>query len=170
MMLVDCRTLGRLRYMTTKEIVAGFFATPTVGRRRIRRLSGLDLIASHRKGVPDELQYFAWRLTPRGLAVVAEGFPGRALPKNGLAERVAEGSLRNIEHRQQLSRQLAARGHHAGRPRAFLATRRRVRLDRRGGGEERGSGSRAAREPGTAAAARWARRGGEGTWRCPRDP
>src|SRR5215470_9586912 len=33
------RTLARLRYMTTKEIVAGFFATPTVGRRRIRRLS-----------------------------------------------------------------------------------------------------------------------------------
>ncbi len=59
MMLVDClqrrdleilRTLARLRYMTTKEIVTGFFATPTVGRRRIRRLSGLDLIASHREG------------------------------------------------------------------------------------------------------------------------
>src|SRR5262249_40860207 len=97
------RTLARLRYMTTKEIVAGFFATPTVGRRRIRRLSGLDLVATHRKGVSPELQYYAWRLTPRGLDVVAEAFPDEPLPA-GLAERLAEGSLRNIEHRQQLSR------------------------------------------------------------------
>ena len=43
------RTLGRTRYLTTKEIVAGFFATPQVGRRRVRRLSALDLIAAHRK-------------------------------------------------------------------------------------------------------------------------
>src|SRR5262245_47904590 len=97
------RTLARLRNMTTKEIVAGFFATPTVGRRRIRRLSGLDLVASHRKGVPDDLQYYAWRLTPRGLDVVAEAFPDEPFP-DGLAERLADGSLRNIEHRQQLSR------------------------------------------------------------------
>lgn len=112
MMLLDClqrrdleilRTLARLRYMTTREIVTGFFATPTVGRRRIRRLSGLDLIASHQKGVPEALQYHAWRLTPRGLDVVAEAFPDEPFP-DGLVERLAEGSLRNIEHRQQLSR------------------------------------------------------------------
>ena len=111
-MLVDClqrrdleilRTLARLRYMTTKEIVAGFFATPTVGRRRIRRLSSLDLIASHRKGGSDALQCYAWRVTSRGLDVVAEGFPDEPFP-DGLVERLAEGSLRNIEHRQQLSR------------------------------------------------------------------
>src|SRR5258708_5564236 len=112
MMLVDClqrrdleilRTLARLRYMTTKEIVAGFFATPTVGRRRIRRLSGLDLIASHRKGASDAQQCYAWRLTARGLDVVAGAFPDEPIP-DGLAQRLAAGNLRNIEHRQEVSR------------------------------------------------------------------
>jgi hypothetical protein len=97
------RTLGRLRYMTTKEVVAGFFAHPQVGRRRVRRLSGLDLIASHRKGLPEAFPYFAWRLTARGLDVVAKAFPDEPFP-DGLAEHLADGSLRNIEHRQELSR------------------------------------------------------------------
>src|SRR5262249_51237980 len=77
--------------------------TPSAGRRRLRRLSGLDLIATHRKGVPERLPYYAWRLTSRGLDVVAEAFPDELLP-DGLAERLAEGSLHNLDHRGALTR------------------------------------------------------------------
>jgi hypothetical protein len=52
---------------------------------------------------------------------------------------------------------------------ARVATRR-ARPGRRAGDEKRDSGNRAARERGTAAAARSARRDGAGTWRCHRDP
>jgi hypothetical protein len=97
------RTIGRLRYVATQEIVATFFATPSAGRRRLRRLSGLDLIATHRKGVPERLPYYAWRLTSRGLDVVAEAFPDELFP-DGLAERLADGSLHNLDHRGALTR------------------------------------------------------------------
>ncbi len=97
------RTICRLRYVTTQQIVTTFFATPSVGRRRLRRLSGLDLIATHRKGVPEQLPYYAWRLTPRGLDAVAEAFPDEVLP-DGLGERLAEGNLYHIDHRAALTR------------------------------------------------------------------
>jgi len=80
------RTIGRLRYVATQEIVATL-------------LSGLDLIATHRKGVPERLPYYAWRLTSRGLDVVAEAFPDELFP-DGLAERLADGSLHNLDHRE----------------------------------------------------------------------
>lgn len=97
------RTIGRLRYVTTQEIVTTFFATPHLGRRRLRRLSGLDLIATHRKGVPERLPLYAWRLTSRGLEVVAEAFPDEVFP-DGLAERLGDGSLTNLDHRGALAR------------------------------------------------------------------
>jgi hypothetical protein len=89
--------------VTTNEIVVTFFATPHLGRRRLRRLSGLDLIATHRKGVPDRLPHYAWRLTSRGLDVVAEAFPDEPFP-DGLAERLADASLRNLDHHAAVSR------------------------------------------------------------------
>ena len=97
------RTLVRLRYMTTQDIVAGFFTNPWVGRRRLQKLSGLDLIASHRKGVPDVLRYYAWRLTTRGVDAVAEAFPDEPIPEE-LSERLADGSLYNADHRAALTR------------------------------------------------------------------
>lgn len=97
------RTICRLRYVTTQQIVATFFATPSVGRRRLRRLSGLDLITTHRKGVPEQLPYYAWRLTPRGLDAVAEAFPDEPIP-DGLGERLADGSLYHLDHRAALTR------------------------------------------------------------------
>jgi hypothetical protein len=96
------RTVGRLRYVTTREIAATFFATADLGRRRLRHLSQLDLIATHRKGVPDRLSFQAWRLTTRGLDVVAEAFPEEPFP-DGLVERLADGSLYNLEHRGALN-------------------------------------------------------------------
>jgi hypothetical protein len=97
------RTICRLRYVTTQEIIATFFSTPSVGRRRLRRLSGLDLITPHRKGVPAVLPYYAWRLTSRGLDAVAAGFPDEPIP-DGLAERLADASLHNLDHRAALTR------------------------------------------------------------------
>jgi hypothetical protein len=97
------RTIGRLRYVTTREIAAAFFATPSLGRRRLRHLSELDLIATHRKGVPERLPHHAWRLTSRGLDLVAEAFPDEPFP-DGLAERVANGSLYDLDHRGAVNR------------------------------------------------------------------
>jgi hypothetical protein len=70
--------------------------------RRLRRLAGLDLIAMHRKGVPGRLPYYAWRLTTRGFDVVAEAFPEEPYP-DGLAERLADGSLHILDHRGALT-------------------------------------------------------------------
>jgi hypothetical protein len=97
------RTIGRLRYVTTQDIVATFFATAHLGRRRLRHLSGLDLIATHRKGVPVRLPLYAWRLTARGLDAVSEAFPDELFP-DGLAEHLADGNLHNLDHRDALSR------------------------------------------------------------------
>jgi hypothetical protein len=97
------RTIGRLRYVATHEIVSTFFATAHQGRKRLRHLSGLDLIATHRKGVPDRLPYYAWRLTARGLEVLADVFPDELFP-DGLAERLADGSLHHLDHRGALTR------------------------------------------------------------------
>jgi hypothetical protein len=97
------RTIGRLRYVTTQDIVATYFATPNLGRRRLRRLSGLGMIATHRRGVPDRLPYYAWRLTSRGLDAMIEAFPDEPC-EDGLAERLAVGSLQNLDHRDALAR------------------------------------------------------------------
>lgn len=97
------RTLVRLRYVATRELLTTFFASPWVERRRLRRLSALDLITPHRKGIEERQPQFAWRLTPRGLEAVAEAFPDEPIP-DGLAERLADGSLYNIAHRAGLTR------------------------------------------------------------------
>lgn len=97
------RTLLRLRYVTTRELVTGFFSTSSVGRRRIRRIAEMDLIGTHRKVVPEALQYSAWRLTYRGLELVADAFPDEPIP-DGLEERLAAGRLYNLDHRAGLTR------------------------------------------------------------------
>jgi hypothetical protein len=90
------RALLRVRYLTTRQIKAAFFSCPRVGRRRVHRLSEYDLIRPHTKGLPEVLRYTAWRLTGRGLEVVAAAFPdgavggGRARKRN---ERGVSGSM-----------------------------------------------------------------------------
>jgi len=97
------RTLVRLRYLTSREIVAAFFTSNDVGTRRVRALSKMDLIRPHTNGVPTRFQYSAWRVTAEGLALVQKEFPQEPVP-DGLLERLTEGSLTNVHHREALSR------------------------------------------------------------------
>ncbi len=97
------RTLGRLRYMTTREIASAFFTTDDLARRRLRKLSGWDLIRSHDKGVAKSMRYQAWRLTTRGIDQVSKLFPGELFP-DGMGERIADTRLFNTEHREAISR------------------------------------------------------------------
>jgi hypothetical protein len=96
------RTLLRLRYVTTHELQAAFFGSETPARRRLRTLADYGLVMTHRKGVPERLPYTAWRLTTRGIETTLEGFPDEPVV-DGLAERLGEGSLVHIEHREALA-------------------------------------------------------------------
>lgn len=89
--------------MTTREITRGFFPAEDVTRRRLRRLAGWDLIRSHRKGLDASVRYEAWRLTAVGLDLVTEEFHDELVP-DGLCDRLAEGTLLHINHREAVSR------------------------------------------------------------------
>src|SRR5262249_1692286 len=93
------RTLARLRYVTGRQLRARFFSYDDFGRKRLKKLSSQDFIRPHTKGLPAQCGYSAWRLTPRGVELVAREFPDERLP-DGIVERLAEGSLLNLEHRE----------------------------------------------------------------------
>ena len=97
------RTLVRLRYVTSRDLIHAFFPAPEIGRRRLRILSASDYIRSHNKGLPPRSPYCAWRITSRGIDLVARELPHEHIP-DGLAERVAEGSLYNLEHHEAICR------------------------------------------------------------------
>jgi hypothetical protein len=96
------RALLRVRYLTSRQINNAFFSAPRAGRRRIQRLSELDLIRPHAKGMAEVLRYTAWRLTSRGLDAVSHAFPDEPVP-DGLVDRVSTGSLHNALHREALA-------------------------------------------------------------------
>jgi hypothetical protein len=96
------RALLRVRYLTTRQINNAFFSCPRVGRRRIHRLSDLDLIRPHTKGLPAALHYTAWRLTSRGLDELSRALPDELVP-DGLVDRVTAGSLHHALHREALA-------------------------------------------------------------------
>lgn len=96
------RALVRVRYLTSRQLITTFFSCPRVGRRRVHRLSELDLIRPHTKGVSELLRYSAWRITSRGLDEVAHALPDESIP-DGLLDRVANGSLHHIQHREAIA-------------------------------------------------------------------
>ena len=96
------RTLLRLRYLTGRELRLAFFPSHESGRQRIRALSRLDLIHPHAKGLQPGTPYRAWRLTTRGIDLVAREFPNEPIP-DGLYERLVTGSLYNLHHREALA-------------------------------------------------------------------
>src|SRR5262245_55023436 len=96
------RTLARLRFVTTAELIRAFFGAPQVGRRRLAKLRDRNLIRPHTKGLPPRVQYSAWRLTAPGIDAVREAFPSEILPE-GLDEQLTWTSLYNIEHREAVS-------------------------------------------------------------------
>jgi hypothetical protein len=97
------RTLGRIRYATTLELGRAFFPTADRARTRLRKLRELDLIRPHRKGIPEQIRYSAWRLTADGIDLLGEAFPEEIIP-DALAERLGEGNLMNIQHREAITR------------------------------------------------------------------
>src|SRR5262245_47653751 len=97
------RTVARLKYVTSRELRNAFFSYEDAGRKRLKILSGQDLIRPHRKGLPGHLSYYSvWRLSARGLRAVRREFPKEEIP-DGVIERAAERSLYNIEHRERTS-------------------------------------------------------------------
>lgn len=96
------RTLGRLRFLTTREISATFFGGVDGARRRLRTLSDMDLIRSHSKGMAPQMQYYAWRVTAAGIELVHELFPDEPLPET-LADRLAEATLHDVLHREAVA-------------------------------------------------------------------
>jgi hypothetical protein len=96
------RALLRVRYLTTRQLNRTFFSCPRVGRRRVHRLSDLNLIRPHTKGLPPQLHYTAWRVTSRAVDEIARAFPEEPIP-DGLVERVTNGSLHHALHREALA-------------------------------------------------------------------
>jgi hypothetical protein len=96
------RALARLEYLTTRELGNTFFLTPRRARRRLQRLSELNYIAPHRKGLDPLSTYSAWRLTERGVAELMGAVPSEPVPA-GFVQRVAEGSLLHLYHREALA-------------------------------------------------------------------
>jgi hypothetical protein len=96
------RTLVRVRYLFTREIIRTFFTCPRVARRRIEKLSDRDLIRPHAKGLPAG-SYRAWRITIDGVEALENACPDEPIP-DGFVERVADGSLFQCEHHQGLAR------------------------------------------------------------------
>lgn len=97
------RTLARLRYVTTRQLIGTLFPSDDVARRRLKLLSGLNLVRPHTHGLPPGCAYHAWRLTADGVQLVHRAFPSEPVP-DGLVERLAEGSLANAHHREALVR------------------------------------------------------------------
>ncbi len=97
------RTLARLRFVTTRELVSVFFSSSSVGRRRLSILSEYGWITPHTKGLTDPWGFRAWRLTPEGIETMAHAFRDEVLP-DGLADRLISTSLFNIQHRMELNR------------------------------------------------------------------
>jgi hypothetical protein len=96
------RALLRCHYIPTRQINAAFFSCERDGRRRIQKLSDRDLVRPHRRGLPLKLGYSAWRLTARGVDAVAAAFPEEPIA-DGLLDRLTDGSLREVFHREALS-------------------------------------------------------------------
>jgi len=98
------RTLARLHYVSTRELVGSFFPSTDVARRRLRRLSELGLIRSQSRSVAESVTYQAWRLTPSGVEVVASCFPSEG-GLDGLVERLTNGRLLvNLMHHETVGR------------------------------------------------------------------
>jgi len=97
------RTLARLRYVPSKFLGTAFFAADRRARRRLQRLAERDLIRSHTRKLAASVEYYAYRLSARGVALVREAFPEEPLP-DGLDEKLAAGRLTNLEHREALAR------------------------------------------------------------------
>ena len=96
------RTLVRLEYLTTRQIQEAFFQAPRRARRRLHRLSELDFIAPHRKGLDPLNTYSAWRLTERGAGELARAIPSETIAV-GFVQRVAETSLLHLHHHEALA-------------------------------------------------------------------
>jgi hypothetical protein len=131
------RTLVRVRYLFSREIIRTFFTCARVARRRIEKLSDRDLIRPHAKGLPAG-SYRAWRITTDGVEALENARPDEPIP-DGFVERVADGSLFQYEHHQGLARiycdlvapdwKAAQEPHAAGRTRRWSHELRR-RADR----------------------------------------
>ncbi len=96
------RTVARLRYVTSRELRNVFFPYEDAGRKRLKVLSGQDLIRPHRKGLPLYLNYTVWRITTRGIRELAHAFPDEGV-LDTMAARAGENSLREFEHREKIS-------------------------------------------------------------------
>jgi hypothetical protein len=97
------RTLARLRYLRTAQLVGTLFSCDEVARRRMRHLAGLNLVRTHTRGLPPGCGYHAWRLSGEGVVAVQRSFPEETVP-DGLSERLGGGSLANPHHREALIR------------------------------------------------------------------
>src|SRR5579859_3734426 len=98
------RTLVRVQFATSPELVSAFFSSDKVGLRRLSKLEKLELITRHTKGAPkEEPGYFAWRLTKTGVSAVARAFPREPIGE-AFDERVAERSLGDAYQREALTR------------------------------------------------------------------
>jgi hypothetical protein len=97
------RTLARLRFVTTRELVNVFFSSPSVGRRRLNILWEAGWITPHTKGLTDPWGFRCWRLTTEGIDTVSHSFRDEVLA-DGLADRLVGTSLFNIQHRMELNR------------------------------------------------------------------
>jgi hypothetical protein len=95
------RTLLRLRFLPTHQIIGAFFAGDRAGRRRIQRLRALGLIQSHSKGT-EAIGYCAWRVTARAIDVLTEAYPNEHVP-DGVIERTNETRLRNLLHQEAIA-------------------------------------------------------------------
>jgi hypothetical protein len=97
------RTLARLHFVTSAEVIGTFFTSEFAGYRRLRKLAGLNLVKRHTKGAPPRSNYCAWRLSGAGIEAVARAFPDEPIP-DGLEDKLARQSLYNLEHREAVSR------------------------------------------------------------------
>jgi hypothetical protein len=98
------RTLARVHFLTSAEINEAFFSSEFAGYRRLRKLAQLNLVRRHTNGAPPRSNYCAWRLTSAGIAAVLREFPEEII-REGLDDRLARQSLRDLEHREAASRQ-----------------------------------------------------------------
>jgi hypothetical protein len=97
------RTLARVHFLTSAEINEAYFSSEFAGYRRLRKLAQLNLIRRHTNGAPPRSNYCAWRLTSAGVAAVLRAFPEEPI-REGLDDRLARQSLRDLAHREAASR------------------------------------------------------------------
>src|SRR5262245_42589301 len=64
------RTMARLHFLTSAEVIGTFFTSEFAGYRRLRKLAGLNLVKRHTKGAPPRSNYCAWRLSGAGIEAV----------------------------------------------------------------------------------------------------